>query len=75
MLHTEIIAVYSQIHTKHINTLWGQNVELLDIKPGGKYSNKWTLNGYDYIRTAVSIMRASALYKREKLGIRRRQIL
>jgi hypothetical protein len=26
MLYTEIIAVCSQIHTKHINTLCGQNV-------------------------------------------------
>jgi len=32
MLHTEIIAVCSQIHTKHTNTLCGQNVELLDVK-------------------------------------------
>ena len=28
MLYTEIIAVCSEIHTKHINTLCGQNVEL-----------------------------------------------
>jgi hypothetical protein len=26
MLHSEMIAVCSQIHTKHINTLCGQNV-------------------------------------------------
>jgi len=32
MLYTEIIAVYSQIHTKHINTVCGQNVELLNVK-------------------------------------------
>jgi len=32
MLYTEVIAVYSQIHTKHINTLCGQNVELLKVK-------------------------------------------
>jgi hypothetical protein len=29
MLYREIIAVCSEIHTKHINTLCGQNVELL----------------------------------------------
>ena len=29
MLYREIIAVCSQIHTKHINTLCGQNVEYL----------------------------------------------
>ena len=28
MLYKEIIAVCSQIHTKHINTLCGQNAEL-----------------------------------------------
>ena len=32
MLFREIIAVCSQIHTKHTNTLCGQNVELLNIK-------------------------------------------
>ena len=32
MLYMEIIAVCSQTHTKHINTLCGQNVELLNVK-------------------------------------------
>jgi len=32
MLYMEIIAVCSQIHTKHVNTLCGQNVELLNVK-------------------------------------------
>ena len=32
MLYREIIAVWSQIHTKHTNTLCGQNVELLNVK-------------------------------------------
>ena len=32
MLYSEIIAVCSQIHTKHINTLCWQNVELLIVK-------------------------------------------
>ena len=32
MLYREINAVCSQIHTKHINTLCGQNVELLNFK-------------------------------------------
>jgi len=31
MLYREIIAVYSQIHTKHRNALCGQNVELLNV--------------------------------------------
>jgi len=36
-----IIAVCSDIHTKLINTLCGQNIELLNIKVGGIYSNHW----------------------------------
>ena len=32
MLYREIIAVCSQIHTKHKNTLYRQNVELLNVK-------------------------------------------
>ena len=35
MLYREIIAVSYQIHTKHINTLCGQNVEFVNVKPGG----------------------------------------
>jgi len=32
MMCREKIAVCSQIHTKHINTLCGQNVGLLNVK-------------------------------------------
>ena len=32
MLYREKIAVCSEIHTKHINTLCGQNVEFLNVK-------------------------------------------
>jgi len=32
MLYREILAVCSQTHTKHKNTLCGQNVELLNVK-------------------------------------------
>jgi hypothetical protein len=32
MLYREITAVCSEIHTKHINTRCGQNVELLNVK-------------------------------------------
>jgi len=45
MLHREKIAVCSQIHTKHINTLCGQNIEFLNVKLGGTYSNHWALKG------------------------------
>jgi hypothetical protein len=45
MLCREIIAVCSEIHTKHINTLCGQNVQLFNVKPGGTYSDDWALKG------------------------------
>jgi len=32
MLYMEIMAVCSEIHTEHLNTLCGQNVELLSFK-------------------------------------------
>ena len=31
MLYSEIIAVFCEIHTKHINTLRGKNVEFVDV--------------------------------------------
>ena len=43
MLYREIMAVCSQIHITHTNTLCGQNVELLNVKPGGTCSDHWAL--------------------------------
>ena len=43
MLYKEIIAVCSQIHTKHINTLCGQNADFVKVKPGGTSSNNRAL--------------------------------
>ena len=37
MLYREIIAVCSQIHTKHINTLCGQGVEFVNVRVADKY--------------------------------------
>jgi hypothetical protein len=31
MMYREIIAVCSEIHTKYVNTLCGQNVEILNL--------------------------------------------
>ena len=45
MLYREKIAVCSQIHTKHINTLCGQSVQLLNVKKGGTYRNHWSEKG------------------------------
>ena len=43
MLYREIIAVCSQIHTKHINALCGQNVELLNVKLAVHWATKGCL--------------------------------
>jgi len=43
MLYREIIAVCSEIHTKHINTVCGQNVGYLNIKFVGIYNNHLVL--------------------------------
>jgi hypothetical protein len=45
MLYREIIAVCSEIHTKLLNTTVGHNVEYLNVKPGGTYSNHWAVKG------------------------------
>jgi len=55
MLYREIIAVYSENHTKHVNTLCGQKVELLNVKHGGTYINHWAVKG------SVSVTKTSQL--------------
>ena len=45
MLYREIITVVSQIHTKHINILRGQNVTLWNVKPSGTYSDYRAIKG------------------------------
>jgi len=45
MLYREIIVVFSEIHIKHINAMCEQKVELLYVKTGGTYYNRWTLKG------------------------------
>jgi hypothetical protein len=49
MLYSEIIAVCSEIHTKHLNTLCRQNVEFVSVKPGGTYSDHWADINLTYI--------------------------
>jgi hypothetical protein len=48
MLYREIIAVYSDIHTQHINALCGPNVEFLNDKPGGTYSGHSAFKSYKH---------------------------
>jgi hypothetical protein len=45
MLYRESIAVCSKFRTRHVNTLCGQRVEFVNVKPGGTYSNHWAVKG------------------------------
>jgi hypothetical protein len=49
MLYREIIAVCSEIHTKHMNTLCGLKVEFVNVEPGGTYSDHWALQGCSHL--------------------------
>jgi hypothetical protein len=50
MLYKVIIAVCSKIYTKHLNTLCGQNVEFVSVKPGGKYKYVlWRVRTYSLV--------------------------
>ena len=62
MLYRVIIAVCSEIHTQHINTLCGQNVYLLHVKPGGTYSDHWAV-------------RVKSLYKNQSVMLYREIIV
>ena len=39
------MVVCSQTHSEHINTLCGQDVEFVDIKPGGTHSDHRASDG------------------------------
>ena len=43
MLHREIIAVCSEIHTKHINVVVWAERGIVSVKPCGIYSDHGTL--------------------------------
>ena len=53
VLYGEIIAVCSEIHKKHINTLCRQKVKLLNVEPVGIYSNHWALQRVKIGRTTT----------------------
>jgi hypothetical protein len=45
MLLREVITVYHETHTKHINMLYEQNAELFNVKGSGTYSNHCASKG------------------------------
>jgi hypothetical protein len=57
--YRKIIAVCSEIHTKHINALRGQNAKFPIVKLGGTYSNQRS----NYQTGTVEHIRAPAATK------------
>jgi len=48
MLYRDIIAVCSEIHTQHINTLCGLNAEFFNFKSDNTYSDYWAFKSYKH---------------------------
>ena len=46
MLYREIIAACSDIQTKHLKTLYGEDVELSNVRGCGTYIYPWDLKGH-----------------------------
>jgi hypothetical protein len=69
MVYREIMAVCSETHTKHINTMWGQNVEFLKLnfvvqavsKGLKKFIKRNSLNRDVYIKEQQNITPLNAL--------------
>jgi hypothetical protein len=68
MLFRETVAAYCENHTKHTNTLSGQNAEFSYVKAGGKYSDHCALNcwnmfeGTSYLEQAKSCVQQDFRY-------------
>jgi hypothetical protein len=54
ILYREIIAVCSEIHSKHMNTLCGLNVELINVALGDTYSDHWLF--WLFLLTSYSVI-------------------
>jgi hypothetical protein len=60
MVLNKLFILYSEIHMKQINTLCGQNSELLNVKAWGTYSYHWTLKG---LRTSLFFVHILSVYR------------
>jgi len=64
MLHREIMAVYSEIHTKQINKLCGQKVEICNIRLVVPLGCKWLNLCY---KTSQLIVCREIIYVRSEI--------
>jgi hypothetical protein len=65
MLFRKLSLFFSENRTKNINTLCGQNAELLIVKVGGTYSYHWFLKGVAQ-KNILCPPRTGALRRKEK---------
>jgi hypothetical protein len=63
MLYRKMIAVCSEIHTKHLNMLCEQNVKLW-LKPDSTYNNHWALMSWNNPSCRVQTVRLAEPYSR-----------
>ena len=63
-MYREIIALCSDTHGKHINTLCGQNVEFVNVKPGRNCLLKQVIEGKITVEMEVARRRGR---RRKKL--------
>jgi len=70
MLYREIIAVCSEIHTKHKNTLCGQNVAFFNVQTAVRTVTSGLPAGiiYDFIDSDDGVMVSIGVTGREKEG-------
>ena len=61
MLYREIITVCSEIHTKHINTLCGQNVGFVNVKPSRTWIKRFVVKLKDVSRLTDSPLQYSTV--------------
>jgi len=55
------MALCSQIHTRHIKTVCGQNVEFVKVKPGGTYSDHWDIRGLTQLPDGATNLKGQLL--------------
>jgi hypothetical protein len=64
MLYREIIAVCSEIRIKHTTTLFGQNVQIVNVKYGGTYSNRRDITAKEIANSLTSVYRVLSVQKK-----------
>jgi hypothetical protein len=74
MLYREIIAVCSQIHTKHINTAVWAELGIAEFYTGHMYSDQWALKRLLIVQCACGLSVLDAFFCYVDLTFRTRNV-